>query len=245
MKKTANEFLKSKQWTTKQKNIMRRDGYIDQYVKRTEGRTVQADLVHHILPKEEFPQYALADWNLIAVSRKTHMKVLHNPINGALTKEGQRLMIETAWINGVKLSETVLVLGMPGVGKRAYVRQRLGQDGICYDLDTLAAAMRLRLPGEENHDGSRRMTNALFRAFAIRGKDYAPRVYLIRTSSTPEELAEILPDRVVWIKGDADPKRVREMKTFDPAYVEKRISDSIEYCRRNNIEVEEVPPQGR
>ena len=245
MQANADAILHTKRWKIKQKNIMQRDGYIDQYVLRTQGRRVGAELVHHILPKEIFPQYALADWNLISVSRATHMKVLHNPINGQLTKEGQKLMRETALLNGIRMTETVLVLGMPGSGRTQYVSQRLGPDGICYDLDWIAAAMRLRRPYEDEQDGARRMTNALFKAFALRGKEYAPKVFLIRTSSSPEEIAEIMPDSVVHIQGNADQARARALKNFDEDRAQTRVEASLEYCRRNNIRVEEVPPQGR
>ena len=92
------KFITSPRWKWKRQNILRRDGYIDQYILRTEGRQVQADLVHHILPKEKFPQYAMEDWNLISVSRRTHTKILHN-LNGDLTKKGKALMTETAAVD--------------------------------------------------------------------------------------------------------------------------------------------------
>lgn len=226
-------------WEIKRKNILNRDGHIDQYIKRTTGRTVPANIVHHILPKEKYPQYAYDDWNLISVSLNTHRKILHNMRNGELTKEGKKLMMETAYMNGVHLTETILVIGMPGVGKRGYVENNMGRDAIVYDLDTLAAAFRL---GQADHDGARRMANSLFRAFALRGKDFASRVYLIRTSISIEDISEILPDRVVMIEGEPSIKRLKEMPTFDPTYAARRQNDALDFCKRNNIPVERIPP---
>ena len=96
------KFITSPRWKWKRQNILRRDSYTDQWILQHEGRHVQADMVHHILPKEDFPQYAMADWNLIAVSRRTHNKVLHN-MNGDLTRKGKALMLETAEKNGILL----------------------------------------------------------------------------------------------------------------------------------------------
>ena len=77
IKVDSDQFIWSEKWRTKSHKILRRDNYIDQYVLKTERRMIPADMVHHILPRESFPQYAMEDWNLIAVSRRTHNKILH------------------------------------------------------------------------------------------------------------------------------------------------------------------------
>lgn len=226
-------------WETKRKNILDRDGHIDQYIKRTTGRTVPANIVHHILPKEKFPQYAYEDWNLLSVCLDTHRRILHNQRNGQLTKEGQRLMMETAYRNGIRLTETVLVIGMPGVGKKRWVSSKMGEDALVYDLDTLAAAMRL---GRTDHDGARRMANSLFRAFALRGKDFAPRVFLIRTAISKEDLSEIMPDRVVMVEGQTPQSKLKQMPKFDPMDAERKQIEAVKFCEQNNIPVERVSP---
>ena len=236
------DLIHSPKWRWKRQNILRRDGYIDQYILQKEGRTVEADLVHHILPKEKFPQYELADWNLISVSRRTHMTILHNPISGELTIEGRRLMIETAFKNNIPMQERVLVIGMPGVGKTRYVRDHMGKDALVYDLDAIAGALRLQGPTGEAHDGARRMTNALFKAFALRALEFAPRVFLIRTSSSVQEVSDIQPDRIVLIEGKPNEKRIRELKNFYPENAERRIREVLEFAKQNNIEVEIISP---
>ena len=237
-----DKLIHSRKWKWKRQNILQRDGYIDQYLLKKDGRTVEATVVHHILPKEKFPQYSMADWNLISVARDTHMGILHNPISGELTREGRQLMIETAYKNNIAMHERVLVIGMPGVGKTRYVREHMGRDAIVYDLDAIAGALRLSGPNGEPHDGARRMTNALFKAFALRALEYAPRVFLIRTSSSVREVSDIQPDRIVLIEGEPSQKRIREMKDFNPEIVERRIREVLEFADQNNIHVEKVSP---
>lgn len=83
--------------------ILSRDGYRDQVAARF-GKNVEANTVHHILPREIYPEYKLKSWNLISVSHETHNK-LHDRATGALTAEGQDLAERTARRQGIKLNE--------------------------------------------------------------------------------------------------------------------------------------------
>ena len=82
-----------KRWKRKRKHILKLDGYIDRIEKRY-GRTVEAVVVHHIYPADEYPEYAWCDWNLISVSLATHNK-LENRKTGELTKLGLELRRRT------------------------------------------------------------------------------------------------------------------------------------------------------
>ena len=84
---------KAKRWERLRAQVMRRDGYRCQLSKRY-GKAVPADLVHHIYPVDEFPEYAFEPWNLIAVSRAAHNK-LHDRDSDKLTAEGIALMRRT------------------------------------------------------------------------------------------------------------------------------------------------------
>lgn len=101
MDPTTHEFLVGPTWKKKRQLILRRDGYICQWSKRY-GRTVAGSIVHHIFPREEFPQYALCNWNLITVCADGHA-ALEN--NGALTDDGIRLLIKTARKNNIPIPE--------------------------------------------------------------------------------------------------------------------------------------------
>ena len=84
---------KARRWERLRAQVMRRDGYRCQLSKRF-GKSVPADLVHHIYPVDEFPEYAFAPWNLISVSRAAHNK-LHDRDSDKLTAEGVALMRRT------------------------------------------------------------------------------------------------------------------------------------------------------
>lgn len=63
---------------------------------------VQADMVHHALPLEDFPEYAYHNDNLIPVSRQTH-RGLHND-DGSLTREGADVARRAARKIGVDIT---------------------------------------------------------------------------------------------------------------------------------------------
>lgn len=79
-------------WKAKRNHILRRDKYKDKIEARY-GRAVEATIVHHIYPSDEYPQYAWEDWNLISVNPSTHQK-LHNR-DGSLSEKGIELMKRT------------------------------------------------------------------------------------------------------------------------------------------------------
>lgn len=82
-----------KRWKKRRLKILRIDGYIDRIEKRY-GRTVEATVVHHIYPADEYPEYAWCDWNLISVSMATHNR-LENRKTGELTRLGIELQRRT------------------------------------------------------------------------------------------------------------------------------------------------------
>lgn len=84
---------KARRWERLRAQVLRRDGYRCQLSKRY-GKAVAADLVHHIYPVDEFPEYAFEPWNLISVSRAAHNK-LHDRDSDKLTAEGVALMRRT------------------------------------------------------------------------------------------------------------------------------------------------------
>ena len=84
---------KARRWERLRAQVMRRDGYRCQLSKRY-GKSVPAELVHHIYPVDEFPEYAFEPWNLISVSRAVHNK-LHDRDSDKLTAEGVALMRRT------------------------------------------------------------------------------------------------------------------------------------------------------
>lgn len=86
----SDPFLRSKKWERLREAILARDGYKCQYCKRF-GKNKQADHVHHVLPREFFPQYRYTEWNLISLCRECHDK-MHYRSDRTLTEQGMELV---------------------------------------------------------------------------------------------------------------------------------------------------------
>ena len=99
--KTADPFYKSKRWERLREVALQRDGYMCQQSKRY-GLTKQAEMVHHILPRENFPELQWSLWNLISLTNKEHDK-LHDRASGKLTDEGMKLVRRLARDRGLDL----------------------------------------------------------------------------------------------------------------------------------------------
>lgn len=99
----CNEMYKSAKWEAKRASILRRDAYQDQ-VKKRYGKLIQATMVHHIFPANEFPDYAWKDWNLISVSLATHNE-LHDRNTDELTDKGVELLRRTARREGIPVPD--------------------------------------------------------------------------------------------------------------------------------------------
>lgn len=87
-------FYLSPRWRRLREKILRRDNYQCQISKRY-GRLVAADTVHHIFPRESYPEYQWEPWNLISVCASVHDS-LHNRDTNELTQKGLDLMERTA-----------------------------------------------------------------------------------------------------------------------------------------------------
>ena len=101
MKPTTDRFYKTKRWELLRESILRRDGYMCQDRKRY-GKRVQADHVHHIFPREQFPEYQWQPWNLISLCKEAHNE-MHYRTNNKLTAKGLDLLRKTAVKQGIDL----------------------------------------------------------------------------------------------------------------------------------------------
>lgn len=101
--KTADPFYKSPRWEKLRAAVLRRDGYMCQVSKRY-GKRVEATVVHHVFPREDFPDYAWEPWNLISLSAKAHDE-LHDRVTNALTAKGAALLRRIALAAGVEVPE--------------------------------------------------------------------------------------------------------------------------------------------
>ena len=81
--------------------VLARDGYKCQESARY-GKNRLANTVHHIFPREDYPEYQWDSWNLISLSADVHNE-MHDRVTGALTDKGRELMQRTARKRGIEL----------------------------------------------------------------------------------------------------------------------------------------------
>lgn len=97
------ETYKEPRWLKLRASVLRRDNYTDQYLKRY-GKMKQAEVVHHIFPVVDFPQYQYEAWNLISVTKSTHQS-FHERDTDRLSKKGIELLIYTCNKHNVPIPE--------------------------------------------------------------------------------------------------------------------------------------------
>ena len=98
----TDTFYLSRRWKILRKAILRRDGYVCQHFKRY-GKERPAEIVHHIFPREIYPEFEWEPWNLISLSAEAH-RMMHNP-DGTLSEIGRDLMYRTAVKQGIVMDD--------------------------------------------------------------------------------------------------------------------------------------------
>lgn len=238
MELSREQFYHTEKWKRLRATALRRDKYQCQLSKRF-GKLRQAEMVHHIFPREQFPEYQWELWNLISLTNEMHNK-LHDRVTNNLTSEGMALLVRTAKKQGIGIKETMsrtLVIGLSGTGKSTYVKNHLTNDSLAYDLDAIASAFRLRMPHEEYHAQARRMANDLLLGFVENASDYTTDLYIIRTAPTIEEVEDLKPDKVVWCK-----HQYIDRPMDDAQAALDRIQEVIDWCKNNSIPFLILPP---
>lgn len=86
-------WYENPKWLRVRQSALRRDKYMDMERKRY-GIAKQAEVVHHIFPKDEFPEYAYEMWNLISLTRETHNQ-MHDRDMDTLSEKGIELLRRT------------------------------------------------------------------------------------------------------------------------------------------------------
>lgn len=99
----GNDFYDSKRWQMTRAAVLARDSYACQYFKRY-GKMKPANTVHHIFPRNEFPEYQWNRWNLISLSKEAH-EMMHYRRSEELTEAGIELLKRTARKNGIDIPE--------------------------------------------------------------------------------------------------------------------------------------------
>ena len=101
--KRADPFYKLPRWERTRAAILRRDGYRCRESARF-GKRVEANTVHHIFPRDRFPEYQWEPWNLISLAGEVHEK-MHDRTTGDLSAKGEELLRRTARRQGIEVPE--------------------------------------------------------------------------------------------------------------------------------------------
>ena len=235
----TDPFYLSPRWKRLRKMVIVSAKYADQ-IRIRKGDMIEANTVHHIFPREQYPEYEWERWNLIAVNEETH-KHLHKP-DGTLSEAGRILQEETAEKYGKPITKMILIIGLPGSGKTTRAKEIL-RGGICYDLDAIAGALRLRGPHDERHAAARRMANGMARYFTASARKYAGRVIVIRTAPTLDEVMEIDPDEIILCTHKNTLRQKMIGKDLDIEATDKRLREIKEFAIASGIEFQEYPPR--
>lgn len=232
--KSADPFYKSGRWERLRSSALRRDLYMCQCC-AAHNLMVPAQCVHHVFPRDAFKDYQYELWNCMSLCYKCHDE-MHNRYTGQLSKKGMLFMQALAAARGIKINmshRTILVIGLRGCGKSTYCKSHLDDYTLCYDMDAIASAFRLKMPHEEYYKPARRMANDFLRGFLVKAHDYCKRVLIIRTAPSIKEFEEIDPDKVVICK-----HRYVDRPMDDKAGALERIAQIEERCRVLGIDLE-------
>lgn len=77
----------NKRWRALRARVLREDRYLCQEAARY-GKVAEAEVVHHIWPTEDYPEYAYCRWNLVSLSVEAHNR-MHDRFTHKLTPLGE------------------------------------------------------------------------------------------------------------------------------------------------------------
>lgn len=147
----TNPFYKSAKWERKRAAILKRDEYLCQECKRY-NKSTEANVVHHIFPLEQYPEYALENWNLISLCHQCH-ECMHERYTGKLSPLGMQWVDRVSLKYGIdkkKLFKTAngysvyLVWGSPASGKTTYVKKHRRDEDMVIDLDLIKQSISMQ-----------------------------------------------------------------------------------------------------
>ena len=99
--RTPDPFYRDKRWKRLRRAMLARAGWMCEECRRY-GKRADAEAVHHVFPKSEFPEYQWMAWNLMCLCKTCH-DAMHDRITNALTDRGVSVLRRTARRQGVPI----------------------------------------------------------------------------------------------------------------------------------------------
>ena len=78
---------KNHRWRHLRERVLRRQKWCQEAARY--GVRKQAEVVHHVWPAEDYPEFAYCEWNLVALTRENHDR-MHDRLTRKLTPLGER-----------------------------------------------------------------------------------------------------------------------------------------------------------
>lgn len=78
---------KNKRWRRLRERVLREQKWCQEAERY--GVRLQAEVVHHVWPAEDYPEYAYCRWNLVALTTENHDR-MHDRFTRKLTPLGER-----------------------------------------------------------------------------------------------------------------------------------------------------------
>ena len=115
MFKETDPFYLGSKWKHIRGSVLRRDGYRCIECGRF-GKLTQATLVHHAIPREDFPELQYEPWNLVSLCNACHEK-MHKRQSDDLSAVG------------IELAHRVLAKAGKNIGYLRELEQRRTEEG--------------------------------------------------------------------------------------------------------------------
>lgn len=133
----------------------------------------------------------------------------------------------------------ILIIGLPGTGKTTWVKNNLGQNDLCFDLDWLAAAMVLGEEHERKNWIAKRVVNkflfSLVSEMEIETNKVGGNVFIIRCAPDWNELDNLDPDYVLFFVKEYDIGQRQFVAKTGLLEARLRVRAAMDWCKGKRV----------